>query len=266
MDIGTAKPSPDDRARVPHHLIDIADPTEAFTLAQYQRLAFNAIAEVHRRGPLPLLVGGTGLYIRAVTDGLEIPKVQPNWDMREQLEADERANPGSLHTRLRAVDPTAAARIHPRNVRRVIRALEVMAQTGQPISAQQRVQPVPWKVERIGLRMPRQMLDERIDRRVDEQIAAGLVDEVRRLLEAGIPKTVPAMQGLGYKEIMPFLEGHVPLGQAVAVLKRNTRRYARRQETWFLPDPRIRWVDVGHAGPEAVAETIRAMLAAANVG
>ncbi len=261
MDIGTAKPPPRLRAAVPHHLLDVAEPTEVFTVAQYQRLAVAAITDILRRGRLPLLVGGTGLYIRAVVDGLQIPHVPPDWAFRRKAEAEERAAPGVLYARLQELDPLAAQRIHPRNLRRIIRALEVIAATGRPISAQQRAHPGPWHVLAIGLWVPRPRLYRRIDRRVDEQVAQGLVAEVERLLARGVPPDAPAMQGLGYKEIVPYLQGRSSLAEAVAVLKRNTRRFARRQESWFRRDPRIRWIDAGDVAPEAVATTIRAMLA-----
>ncbi len=261
MDIGTAKPTREMRAAVPHHLLDVADPREVFTVAQYQELATAAITGVQGRGHVPLLVGGTGLYIRAVVDGLRIPHVAPDWAFRDTAAVQERERPGGLYERLRQLDPRAAERIHPRNLRRIIRALEVVERTGQPISEQQRAQPVPWRVAMAGLRMPRPLLYGRINRRVEEQIAQGLVEEVRRLLAAGVPPTAPAMQGLGYKEIVPFTQGRIPLDAAVAALKRRTRNYARRQETWFRRDPRIQWLDAGHADAAAVAATIRAMLA-----
>lgn len=260
MDIGTAKPSPAMRAAAPHHLLDVADPRQVFTVAQYQRLAGTAIAAIHVRGRLPLLVGGTGLYIRAVADGLRIPRVLPDWTFRRQAEAEERDRPGSLYARLQHLDPQAAGRIHPRNVRRIVRALEVIDRTGVPISAQQRAEAPPWQVCMIGLRLPRPLLAERIERRVDQQLADGLVEEVRALLDAGVRPEAPAMQGLGYKEIVPHLAGGRTLDGAIALLKRNTRRYARRQETWFRRDARIQWMDVGHAEAETVAMTIHAML------
>ena len=261
MNIGTAKPTPELRAAVPHHLLDVTDPAEVFTVAQYQELAAAAITDIHSRGRLPLLVGGTGLYIRAVVDGLQIPHVPPDWSFREQAETEEREQTGTLYERLQRRDPRAAERIHPRNLRRIIRALEVIERTGRPISEQQRMQPAPWRVVMTGLRMPRPLLYERINRRVDNQIAQGLVEEVRGLLLVGVPPAAPAMQGLGYKEIVPYVQGRVTLDAAVVTLKRNTRNYARRQETWFRRDPRIQWLDVGHADAEAVAATIRAMLA-----
>jgi len=262
LDIGTAKPTPAERAGVPHHLVDVADPREVFTVADYQRLALAAIEAIHARGRLPILVGGTGLYIRAVVDRLTIPAVPPDAAFRLAAEAEEAARPGTLHARLQALDPVAAARIHPRNVRRLVRALEVIHHTGRPLSAQQGRRGAPEPVLQVGLRLPRPLLDERIDRRVEAQLAAGLVEEVRGLLAAGVPPTAPAMQGLGYKELVPYLEGRLPLDRAVAILKRNTRRYARRQEIWFRADPRIQWLDVEGLDAEAVAERVHAMLAA----
>ncbi len=267
MDIGTAKPSAADRAAAPHHLLDVARPDRVVTLAEYQRLAADAIAGIRARGRLPLLVGGTGLYIRAVVDRLAIPPVAPDWDLRSRLEEDERAaGPGTLHLRLREVDPQAAARIHPRNLRRIIRALEVHARTGRAMSAlQRRLAPDgagAGRIAMIALTVDRARLYERIDRRIEEQLAAGLVEEVRGLLRAGYARTLPAMQGLGYKEILAYLDGRASLDEAIATLRRNTRRYAKRQWTWLRADPRYRWVDVDDEPPDAVAARIEAMLAA----
>lgn len=277
MEIGTAKPDQEERRRVPHHLLDIARPDEIVTLATYQHLAAQAIDAIRARGRVPVLVGGTGLYIRAVVDGLRIPPAAPDWALRAALEAEERAGgPGTMHRRLGAVDPAAASRIHPRNLRRIIRALEVHALTGVPISALHGgsghggpadVFDTPAGrasgedgVTMIGLAADRANLYERIHRRVDAQLAAGLVDEVRALLAAGYARTLPALQGLGYKEIIPYLDGRVSLDEARALLRRNTRRYAKRQLTWFRRDARYRWLDVGDDAPEVVAGRIRAMI------
>ncbi|MBI2123470.1 MAG: tRNA (adenosine(37)-N6)-dimethylallyltransferase MiaA [Armatimonadetes bacterium] len=238
-DIGTAKPTPAQQARIRHHLIDIARPDEVVTVATYRKLAAAVIREIRERGNVPLLVGGTGLYIRAVTNGLTIPEVSPDWGLRERLEQVERDRPGSLHARLQAVDPVAASRIHPNNVRRLIRALEVYEHTGRPISELQRTTNVIGSVRRIGLTMDRDELYRRIDARIDGQMRAGLVEEVRRLLETGYDRRLPAMQGLGYKEIVAYLDGDVSLEESVRVLKRNTRRFAKRQYTWFRRDTRI---------------------------
>ncbi|MDQ7843603.1 MAG: tRNA (adenosine(37)-N6)-dimethylallyltransferase MiaA [Armatimonadota bacterium] len=260
MDIGTAKPSVEQRRAVPHHLLDIADPDEVVTLARYRDLALEAIRQIRGRGRVPLLVGGTGLYIRAVVNGFAIPAVAPDWELRRRLEALEASAPGTLYTRLCRVDPAAAARIHPRNLRRVIRALEVYERTGAPISQLQRRGDPVGRVVQVGLTMDRAALYRRIDERADSQIAAGLVDEVRDLLRRGYAPTLPAMSGVGYKEIVAHLTGQVSLEEAVRRLKRNTRRLAKRQYTWFRADPRIRWIDVDQWSADEVARRIAAVL------
>ena len=261
MDIGTAKPTPAQRARVPHHLLDVADPKEVFTVRRFQALASEAIAGIRSRGRVPLLVGGSGLYVRAVLDGLRIPPVPPDWALRRQLEEEERRQPGVLYRRLRAVDPVAALRIHPTNVRRLVRALEIWYHTETPPTLLQAREPTEGDALRIGLGMDRRVLYERIDRRVLEQVESGLVEEVARLLEGGVPPDAPAMQGLGYKEIVAFLRGEVTLEEAVRTLQRNTRRYARRQLIWFRADPAIHWLDVTGLTPAEVAERIASLLA-----
>lgn len=261
MDIGTAKPTAEQQARVRHHLLDVADPGEVFTVARYRRLAKAVIADIQNRGRRSVLVGGTGLYIRAVVDDLRIPEVPPRWDLRASLEAAERAQPGLLHGRLTTIDPETAARIHPRNVRRLVRAIEVFESTGQPISALQRRGPESSTgAIRVGLTMDRRALYQAIDARVDAQVADGLVSEVRGLLERNYARSLPSMQGLGYKEIVEFLDGNTTLEQATATLKRNTRRYAKRQLTWFRADPRIRWIDVTEKTSIEVAGEVGAML------
>ncbi len=259
MDIGTAKPTPAMRARVPHHLLDVVDPREVFTVRRFQQLAQQAIAEIRARGRVPLLVGGTGLYVQAVLDGLQIPPVPPDWALRQRLEEEERNQPGVLFSRLQEIDPLTAARIPPRNLRRVIRALEIWYHLGIPPSQARGRGPEEPSL-RIGLTMDRRALYGRIDRRIDEQLAAGLVEEVRRLVASGVPLHAPSMQGLGYKEIAAYLIGEVDLEEAVQQLRRNTRHYARRQLIWFRADPRIRWLDVTGLPPEAVAEQIMALV------
>lgn len=259
MDIGTAKPTPAQQARVVHHLLDIANPDQVVTLATYRELAMAAITQIRANGRVPILTGGTGLYIRAAVDGFTIPQVAPDPQLRTRLETEEREGPGALHGRLQRVDPTAAARIHPRNVRRLIRALEVYQHTGRPISVQQQRDPIGTAVQ-VGLSMDRVALYRRIDTRVDEQLAAGLVDEVQGLLARGYSPALPAMEGLGYKEIIGYLQGTASLEDAAHRLKRNTRRYAKRQFTWFRRDDRIRWIDVEEKTPEQVAATVIRML------
>ncbi len=269
LDIGTAKPTLVERAAVPHHLLDVADPRDPFTLADYQRLAREAIDGIHGRGRTAILAGGTGLYIRAVIDEIAVPAAAPDWDLRERLAGEERTGgPGTLHRRLREADPAAAERIHPRNVRRVIRALEVWEATGTTISAlQAQIRDGRWATGEgtsaagmIALAVDRERLYARIERRIDAQLDAGLVDEVRLLRQAGYDRALPSMQGLGYKEIAAYLEGEMPLDAAVARLRRNTRRYAKRQMTWFRADPRYRWIDVDDQPIERAASHILDML------
>jgi tRNA dimethylallyltransferase len=259
MDIGTAKPTPDERAAVPHHLIDITTPDETFTLAEYQRAAYQTIDAVHARGRLPLLVGGTGQYITAVLEGWNIPEVPPNADLRDELETfAEQHGAQALHSRLQVVDPEAAARIDYRNVRRVVRALEVYLETGTPITVLQQKTPPPWRVLQIGLTMPREELYARIDARVEQMVADGLPDEVRELLEAGYTWSCPAMSGLGYIQWQPYLAGDSSFEDVVTAIQHDTHAFARRQYTWFNGhNLGINWVDVTKSTPDEVIRLIR---------
>ena len=260
MDIGTAKPTTAERARVPHHCLDLADPDEIITLARYRRAAVAAITDIRARGRVPLLVGGTGLYVRAVVDGFTIPEVPPDPVLRARLEGEEARAPGSLHARLQRVDPVAAGRIHPRNVRRLIRALEVFEHTGRPISSLQHTSDIVGEVVQVGLTMDRTVLHRRIDDRVDEQLRTGLVAEVRGLVGRGYDPALPSMQGLGYKEIVAHLLGQIDLDGATQQLRRNTRRFAKRQYTWFRRDPRVHWLSVDERTPSGVADAISGVL------
>ncbi len=243
MDIGTDKPTAEERQRVPHHLVDIVDPDEEFTLARYQDMAYAAIEDVLARGRVPLLVGGTGLYIKAVVEGWSIPRVRPNEALRTELYREAEAKGGvALHARLHQVDPVAAEKIDPRNVRRVIRALEVYLETGRPISELQRRRPPPYRVLQIGLTMERAALYQCIDQRVDRMIERGLVEEVRGLVERGYGYKLPAMSGLGYRQVGCYLRGEISLEEAIRFIKRDTRRFVRQQYNWFrLDDEGIRW-------------------------
>jgi tRNA dimethylallyltransferase len=262
MDIGTAKPTPEQRARIPHHLIDIADPDKTVGLAEFHELATSAIAGIHARGKLPLLVGGTGQYVRAIVEGWRVPRVPPDPALRAELEAQaEREGPKALHDHLSELDSVAAQRIDPRNVRRVVRALEVCLVTGQPISKQQRKQPPPYRVLWIGLTMERAALYAHADRRVEAMIDAGLEDEVQRLLEAGYGWDLPAMSGLGYAQFKPYFEGQATLEEAVAAIKQATRRFIRHQYNWFRPgDTTIRWFDVTQTAAEEIEAVVRRLL------
>ncbi|HEC21400.1 MAG TPA: tRNA (adenosine(37)-N6)-dimethylallyltransferase MiaA [Chloroflexi bacterium] len=246
MDIGTAKPTPEERQLVPHHLVDFLDPDEELTLAQFQRMAYAAIDRVRARGRLPLLVGGTGQYVRAVVEGWGIPHVPPQPELRADLESfADVYGPPALYAHLVRVDPQAAEAIDWRNVRRVVRALEVYLITGQPISQLQKRTPPPYRILQIGLTRPRPALYARVDERVDRMIENGLVEEVRRLLEMGYSWDLPALSSLGYAQIGEYLRGEVTLEEAIAAIKRETRRFIRQQYTWFRPDdPAIRWFDL----------------------
>lgn len=247
MDIGTAKPTPAERRGVPHHLIDICDPGTAFSVADFQRLAREAIAGIAARGHLPLLVGGTGLYVESLTGAYELDDLATDWELRHQLEAEAaRDGDAALHARLRALDPIAAERIHPNDRRRIVRALEVTLRTGRPFSQTAHRRRAPeYDLLQVGLTAPRPILYERINRRVDEMIAAGLVEETRRLLAAGYGWALTARQAIGYKELIPYIEGEASLAECIAALKRATRRYAKRQLTWFRRDRRINWIELG---------------------
>lgn len=257
MDIGTAKPGADDRARVPHYLIDIINPGEDFTLATYQELAFNAIDDIHGRGKLAILVGGSGLYVRAVTGGLVIPKVAPDPELRRRLE-DRAEHDGyqSLYNELIKVDPDAAGKIDPRNVRRVIRALEVWITAGVPFSQLQRSSP-KLSTLMIGLTTAREDLYGRIDSRVDDMIERGLVDEVKGLLDRGYSPELPAMSGLGYKQIVAYLKGETAIDEAIQRIKYETHRFARSQYAWFRPnDENIHWFDIRNEPLEPIRRLI----------
>jgi tRNA dimethylallyltransferase len=246
MEIATAKPTAEQRARLPHHLIDVVRPDEGYTLARYQAGATAAIVDIWARGRLPLLLGGTGLYVRAVVDGLAIPEVPPDPALRAALEA-EVATSGiaALHARLAALDPVTAARIDARNPRRLIRALEVCIGSGRPLSEQQGARPTPYRPLILGLNTERAALYARADARVDAMLAAGLVEETRGLAARGYGWGLPAMSSLGYREIGAYLRGEATLAAALERLKLNTHAYIRRQLTWFRPDTRITWLYAG---------------------
>ncbi len=263
MDIGTAKPTAQERQRVKHHLLDVVEPDQPFTLAQYQELAYSAIDDIQRQERIPLLVGGTGLYVKAVLEGLSIPRVEPDQHLREQLYAEAAAKGyEALHCRLRELDPMAAERIDARNVRRVVRALEVCCVMGKPISSLQHASPPPYRILRIGLTMPRHLLYRRIDERVESMLAAGLAEEVSSLVEGGYGYDSPAMSGLGYRQIGMYLRGEVSLEEAVALIKRHTRRFVRQQANWFPEDDSaIVWFDASASIFESVLARIKSFLA-----
>lgn len=258
MDIGTAKPTPEERALVPHHLIDMVNPDEEFSLAQYQKLAYQAIDGIQRRGKLPLLVGGSGLYIWSVLEGWVIPEVPPDPGFRRDLE-EKAARSGweELQRQLSEVDPVAAQRIDPRNVRRVIRALEIQRHAGKPASLLQQKKPPPYRTLIIGLTADRTELYRRVDKRVESMIEQGLLEEVNGLVAMGYGFDLPSMSGIGYREMGAYLRGEITLAEAIEQMKAETHRLIRHQYNWFrLKDSRIKWFDIVKQPESEVAEVV----------
>ena len=246
MDIGTAKPTRDEMALVPHHLIDISPPDENWSLSDYKAHAHRVIGEIHSQGKIPLLVGGTGQYITAVLEGWQLPGPQADFKLRTVLENWEKEiGSEGLHHRLSLVDPVAARSIDHRNVRRTVRALEVIFTTGDRFSCQRKKQGSIYSILVIGLRRPRHELYQIIDLRIEEMIRGGLIEEVQTLLEAGYPENLPAFSAIGYQQIIYYLKGLATLEESIQSIKRYSRQYVRRQDTWFKQkDPRIHWLDV----------------------
>jgi len=257
MDIGTAKPTKEERVLVPHHLIDVADPDQDFSLALYQSKALEAIAEIQRREKTAFLVGGSGLYVWALLEGWRIPPVRPDPALRQELEARAKVEGGDkLYSELKETDPAAAERIDPRNVRRVIRALEVGLQ-GTPFSQLQVKKPfVDFII--IGLTTERADLYRRIDARVDSMIEKGLVAEVESLIDRGYGLDLPSMSGLGYKQIGMYLQEKTDLPTAIQQIKFDTHSFARHQYNWFrLKDKRINWFELGKGSNQAIHRFVR---------
>ena len=259
MDIGTAKPTVAERRSVPHHLIDVADPSETWSLAVFQQAAAGAIAGIHARRHLPMLVGGTGQYIHAVTYGWTPPVTAPDEQLRAELEA-RAAQEGyqSLYEDLKILDPLAAERIDARNVRRTIRALEVIRLTGKKFSEQRGQVEGPFRLLTIGLTRPRPELYARVDARIEAMFSAGLLDEVQRLLDSGCSSNLPTLSAIGYRECIQVLAGQMDLEQAKVEMRRLTRIFIRRQANWFkLSDPSIHWFEAGSVKLEELEQLIR---------
>ena len=260
MDIGAAKPDDEERKSARFHLIDIAEPGDSFNVARFKKLAESAIEEILERGCTPIVVGGTGLYVRALVQDYSLTETAADSSIRAEL--DERAlreGVPALHAELAQQDPAAAAKIHPNDRMRIVRALEVLIRTGVPISVQQaedaaRRRPRPVKL--FGLTAGRDELYRRIDTRTESMLARGLVEEVQGLLAKGVSPDWPPMRSLGYKEITAHLAGEMDLPAAVELIKRNTRRFAKRQLTWFRVEPGVEWIDIGEKTVTQVAEEI----------
>ena len=262
LNIGTAKATPAEMAAAPHHLIDVVEPDQILSVADFQERAYSVIDQIHQRDRLPVLVGGTGQWVQAVVEGWVIPRVPPDRTLRAKLEAKAQIEGSqNLHNQLLVVDPVAAEKIHPHNLRRIIRALEVYEKTGSPISEHQAKRSPHYQVLQIGLTMSRERLYERIDQRIDKMMMLGLVEEVRALMAAGYGLHLPAMSGLGYRQIGQYLTGEVTLDEAVALIKKETRRFVRQQFNWFrLEDTRIRWFVLEAAGIEPHYQEICGLL------
>ena len=255
MYIGTAKPTPAQRAEVPHHLIDVVDPDEEYSLAVYLRQARAAIGEIQARPKIPIVAGGTGQYVWGLVEGWTVPEVPPDWGRRAALEARAEAEGGAaLHEELARLDPDAAERIDPRNIRRVIRALEVFYSSPVRTASQPSREDPPFVPVVFGLNLDRKALYERIDGRTEAMMEAGWVGEVDRLLKRGYSPELPSMSSLGYRELAEHIRGETTMDEALASIKRRSRRLVRQQSTWFRPDDgRISW----HQGTE---EGVRATI------
>jgi len=257
MDVGTAKPTPEQRARVPHHLIDVVEPSEPFAVARYRSLAVGVVQRLRARARRPLLVGGSGLYFRAVVDDLEFPATDPS--TRAEIEALATVlGPERLHARLAELDPVAASRIEPENVRRTVRALEVAAVTGRRFSsfAEGWKRFDPGRVRAAGVDVPREVLGERIRERVDRMLERGFLQEVEVLVERGFGGWLTSTQAIGYAELARHLAGEIGLEEAVAGTVRRTKELARRQMVWFRRDPRIRWFRAGADGAGGIVDEL----------
>ena len=260
MSIGTAKPTPTEQAVAPHHLFDIADPDGPFSLGLYLGNALSAISEIQGRGHLPVVVGGTGQYVWALAEGWQVPRVEPQPQLRARLEDEaRRTGPEALHARLRGVDPASADAIDPHNVRRVIRAIEVFESTGERSSDERRRQPPPFEPHLAGISLPRPELHRRVDERMTRMLAEGWVDEVAALLAMGYTRELPSFSSAGYRDLAAHLAGEISLDDAVGRAGTAQRSLVRRQSAWFRGDDgRIAW----HEAPEALAEGMEAALSA----
>lgn len=260
LDIGTAKPATEEQQRVRFHLIDVADPDEVFTAARFRELALQAIESIRARGKRVLIVGGTGLYLRALLHGFRLAPPPSEPELRTRLQAECRTlGTLAMHERLKRIDPIAGARIHPNDAVRIIRALEVYEMTGIPLSQWQQREEKELPALKVGLTMPREQLYARIDTRIDAMLAQGFVQEVQNLLQKGYNTALPALKGLGYRQIIEYLQGRIVLEEAIRIWKRDTRRFAKRQMTWFRKEPAVHWLDASE-NAEKTAQKILTLI------
>jgi len=262
MDIGTAKPTAEEQARVPHHLIDIANPDEILSLAVFQQKARETIDDIHTRNKFPLLVGGTGQYVRAVTQGWTPPEVKPDEALRNELERQKEENGIYwLHAKLERLDPEAARKIDPRNSRRTVRALEVIMTTGKKFSEQRGQNDSPYHLVTIGLTRPREELYQRVDARIEMMFTNGFINEVKGLLDKGYPPSLPTMSAIGYREVVSVIQGELTGEQAKVQIRRATRVYVRRQANWFKEsDPDIHWFKVKDGVVDEIEKNIHQLV------
>jgi len=262
MDIGTAKPTREERQKVPHHLIDVAEPDENWNLAVYLRAAYRAIDAILKRGKIPFLVGGTGQYARAIAEGWRIPPQRPDDQLRDALNRwGGSIGPEGLHARLAVIDPQAASEIDYRNQRRTVRALEVIFNTGERFSELRQKQTPRYEPIILGIVRPREELYQRVDQRIEQMLVSGLVNEVRGLLDRGYSPKLANFSAIGYAEIIQHLQGDISYEEAVALIKKNTRIFVRRQANWFKPDdPRITWLLASENLEDEMEQIIRRRL------
>jgi tRNA dimethylallyltransferase len=266
MDIGTAKPTLEERKRVTHHLIDVTDPDDTWNMAKYSEAALKVIHDIHGRGKVAFLVGGTGQYLRAILEGWTPPPSAESPRLREELEAIA-ANKGyeALYRRLQEVDPASAERIDPRNVRRVVRAIEIFEMTGVPASSQREKVPPPFEILRIGLTLPRPELYQRIDQRIDLMIEAGWIEEVQRLIDSGISPGLPSLSAIGYAQLAAYLCGEMDLSSAIVKIRRLSRQFVRRQANWFkADDPEIQWFEAVSGVEDEISTVIERWLSSST--
>ena len=267
MDIGTAKASREERDLVPHHLIDIVDPDEEFSVADFQEEVDELIPKIDQQGKLPMLVGGTGLYVKSVIEGFIFPDMEKDWDLRNRLEEEaEEKGTEYVHDKLKEIDPKLADKLHPNDLRRVIRGIEVYRQTGKTsthFKEKAKERPPRYDAVKIGLFREREKLYDRINKRVDQMIDQGLIEEVRSLYQQGYDLELTSMQALGYKQLINHFEGEYDLEEAIRLIKRDTRHFAKRQLTWFKRDDNIKWFDVGEYEFEELVTAVKSEISEA---